>query len=303
MQTPPLHSLSILTSGEAEDAVAELLLRETGQAAVATHSRVTGLSTVTVFLTDTPSLLPTRRANLRHGLRAIADCDLDTQPGRIVFRTVPPADWRESWKKHFKPLAIGHRLLVRPSWSRRRPLGEQVEIVLDPGLSFGTGQHPTTEFCLREVVRLAPRRAATSLLDIGTGSGILAIAAAKLGYGPVRAFDFDPEAVDVARRNASDNGVLDRMQLTHDDVARLPDNPSRGHTYDVVCANLTADLLLLHAPRLVAPVIAGGRLVLAGILAEEFETVSARFHAAGLQLIRDSRRKEWRSGSFHRPAP
>lgn len=303
MKPTLLHSLSILTSREAEDAVAELLLRETGQSAVATHSRITGLSTVAVFLTNVPSFPSTRRAALRRGLEAIAACDLDTQPGRIVFRRVAPADWRESWKRHFKPLAIGHRLLIRPSWSRRRPRRDQAEIILDPGLSFGTGQHPTTEFCLRELVRLAPRRTPGSLLDVGTGSGILAIAAAKLGYVPVRAFDFDPEAVEVARRNATDNRVADRLRVRRDDVARLPASPRRGQTYDVVCANLTADLLQRHADRLLAQVVPGGHLVLAGILAEEFDAVSATFHRAGLTLIREAKRKEWRSGSFQRPAP
>ena len=140
-------------------------------------------------------------------------------------------DWAESWKRHFKPIEIGDALLVKPSWSKRRPRKNQAVVILDPGLSFGTGQHPTTAFCLREIVRLklAKERgrlarefktrhhadepsALQSFLDIGTGSGILAIAAAKLGYQPVHAFDFDAEAVRIARANARANRVQAKSQ-------------------------------------------------------------------------------------------
>ena len=116
-------------------------------------------------------------------------------------------DWAESWKRHFKPIEIGRRLLIKPSWSRRRPKPHQQVVVLDPGLSFGTGQHPTTAFCLAEVARLVKNAPARSFLDIGTGSGILAIAAARLNYQPIWAFDFDPEAVRMARANAQTNQV------------------------------------------------------------------------------------------------
>ncbi len=311
----PLHSLGILVLPESEDAVAELLLRTTGEAAVVTHSRVTGLSTVAVFLARTPRRPAALRRSLKDGLTAITACGLDLGPAKISLRRVPPQDWRESWKRHFRPLAIGRALLVRPSWSRRRPVKAQAELVLDPGLSFGTGQHPTTEFCLREVVRLRPRTwARTSprkpgsaastpahgLLDVGTGSGILALAAAKLGYAPVIAFDFDPEAVAVAKTNARRNRVDDAVALTRKDVAKLSARPNRR--FPVVCANLTADLLQRHAGLLAAQVVDGGHLVLAGILAEEFETVARCFEGLGFRRVRSAARREWRSGSFVRPA-
>ena len=122
---------------------------------------------------------------------------------------VPPEDWAESWKRHFKPIEIGGDLLILPSWSKRKPKTGQAVVVLDPGLSFGTGQHATTSFCLNEIVKLrrSSKASELSLLDGGTGSGILAIAAAKLGYKPVEAFDFDPVSVRVARANATSNGV------------------------------------------------------------------------------------------------
>lgn len=309
----PLHALSLTVAPEAEDAAAELLFRITGESAVATHSRITGLSTVAVFLPRTPRRPTALRAAVKEGVAAIADCGLVVAPARISLRRVPPEDWRESWKRHFQPLPIGKALLVRPSWSRRRAEPGQAELILDPGLSFGTGQHPTTEFCLRELVRLRPRArsetrqgaksptANQGLLDVGTGSGILALAAAKLGFRPVLAFDFDPECVTVARANARRNRVERRVTLTRRDVARLSLRPSRR--FPVVCANLTADLLQRHAERLVAQLADGGHLVLAGILAEEFDTVRLRFEGLGLRLARTARRREWQSGSFARPVP
>lgn len=308
---PSLHSIAIVTTPEAEDAVAELLLRTTGESAIVTHDRVTGHSTAAVFSENggkwsvpgtgtTP--LPRIRTLLRAGLDAIAACGLETGLGRIACHRVPATDWRESWKKHFKPLAIGRHLLIRASWHKRRATPGQAEIILDPGLSFGTGQHPTTEFCLREIVRLRPRPGgpAASLLDVGTGSGILAIAASLLGYTPVTGFDFDPEAVTVALENAAANHPPASLTLKRGDVTRLPRNPRTRHA--VVCANLTADLLLRHADLLAAHVAPGGHLVLAGILATEFDAVRRAFQRLGLTPARDVHRREWHSGSFHKTA-
>jgi ribosomal protein L11 methyltransferase len=211
-------------------------------------------------------------------------------------RTIRTRDWANSWKRHFKPLDIAGRLLVRPSWSRRRPGPGQVEVVLDPGLSFGTGQHPTTAFCLEQVVRHRPGREPRALLDVGTGSGILAIAAAKLGYAPVEAFDFDPTAVRAAAENVARNGVADRVRLRRRDLTRLP-RTSREQ-FDVVCANLLADLLVRERGRLAARVKPGGILVLAGILAREFPAVRAAYEELGFKKLAGRHINEWESAAF-----
>ena len=172
----------------------------------------------------------------------------------------------------------------------------QKVVVLDPGLSFGTGQHPTTEFCLKQLV--AERRAgeAQSFLDIGTGSGILAIAAAKLGYHPVRAFDFDRAAVRVARDNARRNHVLNHITVVHADLTRASlDSRAR---YDFVCANLTADLLLSARDRILKRLQPRGRLVLAGILRTQFAPVARSYGTAGLKLLSAEASREWKSGLF-----
>src|ERR1019366_8464695 len=158
---------------------------------------------------------------------------LDIGPGRISLLGVSREDWAESWKLHFKPLLIGSALLLKPSWSRRRPGKGQAVVVLDPGLSFGTGRHPTTAFCLRQLVARRRSGESQSCLDIGTGSGILAIAAAKLGYAPVDAFDFDPEAVRIARANARRNGVAARIRFQRRDLTKLPRRSARQ--YSLIC--------------------------------------------------------------------
>jgi ribosomal protein L11 methyltransferase len=187
-------------------------------------------------------------------------------------------------------------LLIKPSWSRRRPRKGQSVVVLDPGLSFGTGQHPTTGFCLRQLAARRKPAARQSFLDIGTGSGILAIAAAKLGYEPVEAFDFDAEAVRIARENAAKNQVSAGIRLRRQDVTKLPLR-SAGK-YSVICANLIANLLLSERGRLLARLPEDGVLVLAGILKTEFRQVQRAFESAGLRLVASRTEHEWRSGAF-----
>jgi ribosomal protein L11 methyltransferase len=135
-------------------------------------------------------------------------------------------------------------------------------------------------------------------LDIGTGSGILAIAAAKLGYSPVHAFDFDPQSLLVARANACLNRVQHKLHLTHADLTKLRRRAARR--YDVVCANLLANLLVAERLRILARVKPGGILVLAGILKNEFADVERAYAKAGWRLVRSKAQKEWRSGAFVR---
>jgi ribosomal protein L11 methyltransferase len=291
-----LWRLSVTTGAEAEEAVAELLGRMSSEPVATWRDQRTGLSTAVVYLRDASWWSATRGSELREGLRRIGECGLEIEPARVRWSRVAPEDWRESWKRHFPPILIGRRLLVRPGWSRKRPEAGQVEVVLDPGLSFGTGQHPTTAFCLEEIVRLSRRAASGGLLDVGTGSGILAIAAARLGYEPVEGIDVDPEAIGVALKNARRNRVLDRMRLSRRDVARLGTAPRRR--FGVVCANLTADLLRRHAARLLGQLQPGGCLVVAGILRVEFDGVEACLGGLGMGLVRSRASGEWRSGSF-----
>lgn len=195
-----------------------------------------------------------------------------------------------------RPSERNKSLLIKPGWSKRKPRKGQIIVVLDPGLGFGTGQHPTTAFCLRELAQGGTSEARRSFFDIGTGSGILAIAAAKLGYSPVRAIDFDPEAVRIARANARANDVHKKLRIVRGDVAKLPIHAAKR--YDLVCANLISRLLVAERRRIVAHLKRGGTLVLAGILKPEFPGVQRAFAELGLKLADAQSENEWRSGLF-----
>ena len=321
MKHGALWKISVATTAEAADAVAEWLGKAFDQPASTDTSFVTGSTVVSVYCESPRSAFPTRRLALHDGLRRIKSFGLEVGTARISVRKIPRQDWAESWKRHFKPLVIGDALLIKPSWSKRRPRKGQALVVLDPGLSFGTGQHPTTEFCLRELVRAWERRhpcrrvstrnaparrqgcrrsqeLPRSLLDIGTGSGILAIAAAKLGYAPVHAFDFDSQCVRVARANARTNRVQHQIRITQADLTRLPRRAARQ--FDVICANLLANVLIAERDRILARLRPGGVLVVAGILKREFTEVRLAYEAAGLRLVANRREKEWCSGTFVR---
>lgn len=296
MKTGPLLKVSVTTTPEAEDAVAELLGTLAGQVASIYNDVETGKATASVFLTQASSWGAAKRAALRAGLSRIADCGLDLGPGRVSARKVRPQDWAESWKRHFKPIVIGTALLVKPSWSKLKPKHGQALVVLDPGLSFGTGQHPTTRFCLEQLVKARATDAGQTFLDIGTGSGILGISAVKLGYSPVVAFDFDADAVRVARDNARANGVGRQLKLSREDLTRLPVRSPARH--DVLCANLIYDLLLAERGRILARLKPSGTLVLAGILHTQFREVRQAYEGAGLKLVASQREREWESGVF-----
>lgn len=296
-----LLQVSVTVPVEAEEPVAALLERLFGQAPALYTDEETLQTEASVFLEAARPFSARRRARLDRALARLHAAGWLPRRGRVRLRRVPHRHWAEAWKRHFRPLEIAGRLLVLPTWSRRRPRPGQVEVRLDPGLSFGTGQHPTTAFCLEQIVRLAPEPRGgppRSLLDLGTGSGVLALAAAQLGYAPVEAFDLDPDAVRSARANAALNGLADRIRITRRDLRRLPPRPERQ--FDVVCANLLADLLLAERDRLTARVAPGGTLVLAGILVAEFRGVRAAYAAAGWRVVRARTVGEWRSGAFQR---
>lgn len=293
-----LLKVTITTPVEAEDAVAVLMQRVFRQPLALYTDEETLLTAVSVFLESGRGWGRARQARLEAGLRGLRAQGVPLGRARITRRWLVSQDWAESWKRHFKVLEIGDRLLVRPTWSRRQPRPGQVVMTLDPGLSFGTGHHPTTAFCLEQLVAHEPASRPRSLLDVGCGSGILAIAAARLAYRPVEAFDNDPAAVKIARANAALNQVADSIRFECRSLTRLPARPARS--FDVVVANLLADLIESEAARLTAFVARRGTLVLAGILATEFDQVCRSYTELGWRLVVDDQAREWRSGAFRR---
>ena len=295
MKTKPLWRISAITTPEAGEAVAELFQEVFVQPAVSYTDIKTGRVTVSVYSPQPPQ---TVHGAIRAGLQRIRRCGLNTGAGIISLHKINRRDWAESWKRHFKPIQISSALLIRPSWSKRRPRKGQAVVVLDPGLSFGTGQHPTTAFCLQRLAARREQGKRQSVLDIGTGSGILAVAAAKLGCAPVHAFDSDPDAVRIARANARRNRVLDKIRFRRADLTRLAWRGALKH--DVVCANLISSLLISQRRRIISLLKSDGMLVLAGILKTEFPQVQRAYERAGFKLAVSKTEKEWRSGAFFR---
>lgn len=188
-----------------------------------------------------------------------------------VVATEVPDDWADRWQDFHKPILVGERLLLRPSWEP--PREGAVDVVVDPGRAFGTGAHPTTRLCLEPMLELAERgEAGGPLIDLGTGSGVLAIAAAKLGWGPVRGYDHELAAVEAAAANARANGVeieFERLDLRQE----LP-----GLAPTVVC-NVTAPLQKEIAARLSN---APATLICSGLLPTELDDIAAAYAPAGL---------------------
>jgi ribosomal protein L11 methyltransferase len=236
---------------------------------------------------------PEGRAVLVAFFEAREDADAAAREAGGQVAPVPERDWNEEWKRGLGPLAIG-RAFVRPSWVDAPVPPGMAEVVLDPGMAFGTGTHPTTALCLAALSDLLAARPGASVLDVGTGSGLLAIAARKLGAGRVAGNDEDAVAVRVARENAALNGVLGELALTEAPVEELPG------AFDVVVANILANTLVALAPALRDRAAPGGTILLSGILAPQVDEVAAAYRALGLEPAGDRREGEWVLLAFRR---
>jgi ribosomal protein L11 methyltransferase len=214
------------------------------------------------------------------GLRPIGD---------LSTRVVHEADWAEAWKAHFPVLRVGRRLVIKPTWRRHRAATDDVVLALDPGMAFGTGLHPTTRLCLAALEGLADRGALAGarVLDVGCGSGILAIAAAKLGAASVLGVDTDPIAVEATAANAR------RNQLTGAIAARSGSLPTGGAGFGVVLANLIASVLIALAPHLRDELDPGGTLLASGIFVDREDEVRDAFAGVGLAVTRRSAEGDW----------
>lgn len=238
---------------------------------------------------------------LEDAAQAEAVSDALVAAGRLVGLELATArsslsrsDWAESWKRFFHVEKVSPRVVVRPSWEAYDAAAGERVITLDPGLSFGTGKHATTQACLRFLDALAAEDADRSVMDMGCGSGILAIGASLLGFARVQGFDNDPDCIRVSAENTAANGVSIPFFL--DDLSH-PYPPS-----DVVVANILAPVLIEFAAPIAASVAAGprARLVVSGILDEQYAGVRAAFEAQGFREVESLLIENWRSGLLRR---
>ncbi len=222
----------------------------------------------------------------------------------VIFKVAKPVlsssmveeeDWGKSWKEHFKPFAIVPGLVIAPTWEEYHPAAGEAVIVMDPGMAFGTGHHATTSLCVNFIRQTLEERAGQRLLDVGTGTGILGMAALLFGAGDVLGIDNDAEAVAAADQNVRYNCLQDRMQVSQAPLSSLHE------PFAMVVANIVHDVLIDMADDLARLTAEGGTLILAGILAgEQADNIIDVFSAHGLRPTGRDSRLEWVALCFNK---
>lgn len=240
---------------------------------------------------DPDELVEEVRARLRRatGIEAVA----------VRHRWQPHEEWSDTWRRGLRVRRITPRLVVAPSWEEVSPAPGERLIVLDPGLAFGTAEHPTTRGCLRLLEGAV--ESGDRIADVGAGSGILSVAAALLGADDVLALEMDPWAVAAARENAAANGVDDRVRVVEERVT--PERLAGLPPFDGIVANIEAGVLTALLPALAAAARPGGWIILSGILDHEAPAFRAAAGEAGLVAEGEDREAGWWSGRFSTPAP
>lgn len=281
-----IHILEIITSPECEEPLVAFL--DTWPACNwAVEQLVNSPSvSVKVYFSDPPDR-ERIEGELRRFFQDMADLEIPANPARIQFSVISDEDWQNSWRTHFSAFKAGERLVIKPSWEDWRPSGDEVVLVCDPGMAFGTGQHPTTRFCLMMIEQHVDRT--SSVLDIGCGSAILAIAAAKLGANGVDAFDNDSTALEHAQHLVDINGVNNIVSLYQADIATV--KPRKK--YSLVVANLYAEMLIQYRHEISAPVEKDGFLAVSGILTKKADEVKHAYVEIGMQLRSAFSENEW----------
>jgi ribosomal protein L11 methyltransferase len=203
-----------------------------------------------------------------------------------VFAVVAEADWADAWKEHFHPLRVGQHIVVKPTWREVAATSRDIVIEIDPGMAFGTGLHPTTQMCLMMLEEQV--RAGMRVLDLGTGSGILALAAVKLGADAVFALDTDPIAVDAARENIQRSGLADKITVAQGSLDQVTG------VYDLVVVNILARVIMALAQEGLAQCVRpGGKWITAGIIESQVREVTAALEAASLEVTAQRQISDW----------
>ena len=210
-----------------------------------------------------------------------------------AYKQIADQNWMEAWKQHYKPILIGQRLLILPAWMES-PEPERVAIKIDPGMAFGTGTHPTTQLCLELMEKSFVKGQTSKVIDVGCGSGILSIAAIKLGAEHVVAVDIDPESIVNSRENADVNGVGDELMLGVGSVQDVLAGQFAFKSAPLVVANILAPVIVRLFNAGMADLIAEhGAIILSGILFEQEQSVIEAGQAKGLRLIERRQSGDW----------
>ena len=209
---------------------------------------------------------------------------------RLSTKAIADPDWAEQWKKYFKPLRVSNNIVIKPTWERYSPAGRDIVIDIDPGMAFGTGQHASTMMCIGAIedILLKDRfREEQNVLDVGTGTGILAICSAKLGARVVTGIDIDPKAVEIAGKNIMINGVEDRVEILNRDIALCTGS------FDLVVANLISGALINLHRHLISLTKPGGYIIASGITEHDAKDVEKTFCDGEITMHDTRSDKEW----------
>ena len=256
---------------------------------------MTGLSQIRLYLEDGPAA-PETIGLLRSQLPALRaqHPSVEFGPLAVALANVRDEDWENSWKQYYQPLPIGERLLVVPEWLHPENPEQRVEVLLDPGMIFGTGAHASTQMCMRELERTV--HGGERVLDLGSGSGILSITALLLGAKTATGVDIDPKAEDIARENAAINGLHDDRfrAVTGDVIGDKAMKERLGSGYDIVLANIVADVIIPLSPIVPRFLTDEGVFICSGILDVRFDEVAAAIERAGMTIVSSDRQEDWR---------
>ena len=298
--------VSLQVDGESAEAVAEVLERY-GHQGVSLEQDGIPPDTWDEDRVPPPQSLTLRAYFPDDDMLAATQLQLETALGHMrlmypmptpVYRQVDAEDWAEAWKAHYKPLRVGRRLMIRPQWMDVPLAPGDIEIALDPGMAFGTGSHPTTQLCLQALEDLL--QPAQTVLDLGSGSGILSIAAAKLGAGQVLALDIDGIAVAATKENARVNDVASKV------VAQRGSHDCLLHSarrFDLVVVNILARIIIeMAGERLGETVRPGGQAIFSGIIDSQVDEVEDALRATGLQPYARRQMGDWVLVEAKRPA-
>lgn len=214
------------------------------------------------------------------------DLGVDLGSLDIELTSVREEDWSNTWKKYYKPMKVSDRIVIKPSWETYNKKKGQVILTLDPGKAFGTGTHETTMLCMQAIDQYI--RPDHSLIDIGCGTGVLSIGALLLGAKAATAIDLDGNAVEIARKNAQINKVLDRMTLVHGNLL----DEIEG-SYDIVVANIIADVIIELSQYVTNYIKAGGLFISSGIIHERLDEVIEQIESVGLIIEKVAKMGEW----------
>ena len=207
----------------------------------------------------------------------------------IEINGVNEEDWANSWKEYYKPLKIGKRIVIVPAWEKYEAAEDEIVVRMDPGMAFGTGTHETTRLVIRLLEKYIKKD--MRVADVGTGSGILAICAAKLGATECKAYDIDPVAVKVARENVKDSHLEDVVTCDVSDLLRGVD--LSGGAYDVICANIVADIIIRMTPDVHALMDEKSVILASGIIVERSEDVISCFEENGFKIVEKLEDNGW----------